>query len=388
MEKKSNKGFFVVIGILTVLVVLLLVLVAVLLLGEKKEKQTGTGNAGPFLKEDSTGEASSESTTDVFEKEVDKEKETTGNGISIVIDGFKFQVPSDYGCTYGEGIGPVVYLDDVFQMKLAVRDNSYEELMKNPDIITEKAISAGGEILQAVKETELKGNKYAYYRLDLYGDICFVVYTNAPDGNGRFAGQIVIQKEDLSDEELLNMFAGVISTAQETEDPDSTLDDIMAQVIASDTSDLGEKKEESTLKLDGESVTFLVPENFYSQGQDEYSDYSTENFVSKEYAISVVCYLQAAGGDAGYKNARALIEAERDWKYDFAGENTELQTIDINGKDWYAFSVSYEYNGSDYQYVYAACDVGEDSIYYVKASVIDEDVKLSIDTIRDFMILK
>lgn len=382
MGKKSNKELFIVVGILAILVLLLLVLIAALLFGEKGKKQGENGNAGPFVVNGSTEDTSSESTSDVFEKEIEQEKEEEGNGMAIVIDGFQFQVPSDYGCLYEDGIGPVVYLDDVFQMKLVVRDTSYEESMKNPDSLTEKTIAAGGEILQEVRETELEGKKYAYFHIKLDGEQNFVVYTKALDTNKRFCGQIVIQKEDLSDEDLLHIFAGVISSAQETDAPDSTMNDIMGKTVEKNSKP-GKEKEESTMMLNEGTATFLVPEAFYSEGQ-----YVKEEFVSEDFAIYVNCYLRTAEEGTIFENAKACIEADREFLIGSVKDETDIQTINSNGTLFYYIAVHYEYDGSDYQYVYAACDIGENAIYKVEAKAIDKDVELSIDTIRDFLVLK
>lgn len=382
MRKKSNNEVFIVAGILAVLVLLLLVLIAALLFGEKGQKQGKNGNAGPFVVNDSAEDTSSESASDVFEKEIGQEKEEAGNGMTIVIDGFRFQIPSDYGCLYGDGIGPVVYLDDVFQMKLAVSDTSYEESMKNPDSLTEKTIAAGGEILQEVRETELEGKEYAYFYMKLDGEQNFVVYTKALDTEKRFCGQIVIQKEDLSDEDLLHIFESVISSAQETNEPDSTADDITGQAAAV-TGKKDEEKEESTMRLNEETATFLVPKDFYSNEQ-----YVKEEFVSKDSAIYVNCYLRPTEKGTIFENAKACIEADKEFRIGSVKNETEIQTINSNGTLFYYIAVHYEYDGSDYQYVYAACDIGENAIYKVEAQAIDKDVELSIDTIRDFLVLK
>lgn len=374
MQRKNSIGLFITVGVLAILVLLLLVLVAVLLFGEKGEKQGGTGNAGPFVVDEST----EEDTTNVAEKEK--------HVFTIVIDGFKFQIPSDYGCMYADEIGPVVYLDDVFQMKIEVQDIMYEEIMKNPDSVTEKTIESGGKIKQELKEIEFEGKKYAYFRMELQSNKCFVVYTEESETDKRFAGNIVIQKEDLSDEDLLHIFSGVISSAQKTEEPNSTKNDILAQIaeqITVENRKPGEEKEESIMRLEEEEAAFLVPEDFYSNGQ-----YVKEDFVSGDLAVYVYCSLQQAVKESGFESAQACIETEREYLLESVRDETEIQTIDINGKSFYYIAVHYKYAGSDVQRIYAACDIGENAIYKVEANALDEDVELSIDTIRDFMVLK
>lgn len=387
-ETGMGKGTKLVIGILIALILVLVVLVGILLLGKDEEKQGGTGNAGPFVVDGSKKTDAEDNTADIFGRELEKKSSEAGNGIKMVIDGFKFYVPADYNCFYAEGVGPVVYLDDVFQMKTVVREYSYEESMKDPEALMSKAIEAGGEILQDIKETELDGKKYAYFLVDLSGDKCFVGYTQAADTDKSLGGQIVIESDSLTDEDLLHIFADITSTAQATDEPDSTLDDIMEQSVkANQSASMGEKKEESTLSVAGDTITFLVPEGFYSQGVNDWENSQAESFASEGYAIYVDCSLNVT--DAFVESAMNYIENERDWMLDSIKEQVKIQTMDIEGNTCYYIVAHYDFEGSDHQQIYAACDVGEGNAYYsVQASAIDEDVELSMETIKEFFSFK
>ena len=387
-ETGMSKGTKLVIGILIALILILVVLVGILLLGKEEKKQGRTGNAGPFVIDGSKKTDTGENTSDIFDRELEKESTEAGSGITMVIDGFQFYVPADYNCFYAEGVGPVVYLDDVFQMKTAVGHDSYEESMKDPEALMSKAIEAGGEILQAIKETELDGKKYAYFLVDLSGSKCFVGYTQAADTDKRLGGQIVIESDSLTDEDLLHIFADITSTAQATDEPNSTLDDIVEQSVkANRFASMGEKKEESTLSLAGETITFLVPEGFYSQGAYDWESSKSESFASEGYAIDVDCSLNAT--DAFVESAMAYIEIQQDWMLDSIKDQIKIQTMDIEGNTCYYIVAHYDFEGRDHQQIYAACDVGEGNAYYsVKASVIDEEVELSMETIKDFFIFK
>ena len=387
-ETGISKGTKLLIGILIALILVLVVLVGILLLGKKEEKQGGTGNAGPFVVDGSKKTDAGDNTADIFGRELEKKSSEAGNGITMVIDGFKFYVPADYSCFYAEGVGPVVYLDDVFQMKTVVRDNSYEESMKDPEALMSKAIEAGGEILQDIKETELDGKKYAYFLVNLSGGKCFVGYTQAADTDKRFGGQIVIESDSLTDEDLLHIFADITSTAQATDEPDSTLDDIAEQSAkANQSASMGEKKEESTLSVAADTITFLVPEGFYSQGVNDWESSQSESFASEGYAIYVDCSLNAA--DAFVESAMNYIENARDWMFDSIKDQVKIQTMDIEGNTCYYVVAHYDFEGQDYQQIYAACDVGEGNAYYsVQASAIDEEVELSMETVKEFFIFK
>ncbi len=371
MEKKSNKGLFVVVGILTALVLLLLVLSAILLFGESGKKRGENGNAGPFVVDDSSEDISSEDTKAVSQQEKE-----------IVVDGFQFQIPSDYGYLYGDGVGPVIYLPGVFQMKLAVQDISYEECMKNPDTLTEKTVAAGGKITQKVKEAELEEKKYAYFHMELKDESNFVVCTKASNTDKRICGQMVIQEKGLSDKELLRIFADVTSSAQETDEPDSTKEDIM-ELRAVENEKPGKAKESSKMRLDEETVTFSVPDSFYSSAQ-----YVKEEFVSEDLAVYVDCFLRPTEPGTIFEDAQTCVKADKEFLIGSVSDEAKIQTLDINGTLFYYIAVHYEYDGGDYQYIYAACDVGKDAIYKVEASAIDKDVELTIDTIREFLVTK
>lgn len=397
MEKKSTKGLIVLAVVFIALFLLLLVFVAILIFGWFFSRQSNGGNAGPFIVEDTdsdTGTETQEQTgketepeSDLFGVEVTKESETQGDGITIVVSGFQFQIPSDYSCTYAEGIGPVIYMDDVFQMKLGVRSDSYEEAIQNPDTLTEKTVAAGGTILQEVREASLNGKNYAYFRMELSGDNCFVVYTASPDAGRQLAGQIVMESELLTDEDMLNVFASIAETAQETDQPDSTLEDIMAQ-LGGESVKPGEEKESSSMSYSGETVMFGVTDNFYSMGAAETDIYMQETFLRGDFAVMVDCYLWTTTGDnALYENAEAYIASEWDWLYDNVKDSVEIKTVEIEGNSYCYFIVHYELDGSDYQRIYAACDTGSSGIYSITARVVDEDMELTLETVYDFLVL-
>lgn len=382
MEKKSNKVLWVVIGILITVVLLLITIVAILLFGRMSGKQ-GSVDYGDLFSVGNHKDVQSEGdASDILGEEITKNNEgTTNNSIIMIIDGFQFTVPGDYDCFYSYEVGPVVYLDDIFQMKTVVRPGIYEELVSNPESMMQKTVAAGGSILQEVKETEFGGKNYAYFRMELGGDKCFVIYTQAADTDNWIAGQIVMENDNLTDEDLLHVFASIASTAQVTDQADSTYDDIAAQMVAR-ASDIGEKKEESTLYFAGESVTFCVPSGFYSQGGYESDSYSSESFWSEDYVVAADCYLLS---DDISGDAESYIENERDNRFD--SDEVKIQTTRIDGTTCYYIEAKYNYNGSEYQRIYAACDTGTEGIYYcVEANIVDGDVELSIETIKDFFV--
>ncbi len=375
MEKKSNKGLFVVIGVLIFLVLLLVVLVGVLawksLSGSKKDGNNSQIAVTSTEKDDEFGEA--------LETESDDEFDTFSAEMKYVIGGYEFTVPGEYDMFYNEMIGPVVYMDDVFQMKTAVVETSYEEVMKDPASLTEKSVEAGGEILQDIKESEVNGKKYAYFRVDLSGEECFVVYTATPDNKKRIGAQIAIEKDGLSDEDMLQVFSTIAGSAVETNKADSTYDDIDAQLAERTKSEIyGEAKEESTLKFGGKEVTFRVPEGFYSEDAYEGSDYMTERFCTADPRMETQCYFYESewfDGVKGYLEASITLD------------DTKIESMEIEGKTIYYIIEKYMHDDSEVQRLYAGCDLGEKNFYVIDALVIDEDIDLSMETIREFLLV-
>lgn len=372
MKDKKNKSLFFIIGIIIILTAILLVLFAVLLFGGGKKKKGGSGNAGPFVvKESSEKEAS------VLGDEIEKDTGGT-NGIVVVVNGYKMIIPSDLECTYVEGIGPLFYKDDIFQMKIMVKEGSYDETVRNPDSLTDKIIEAGGKILQDVQETELDGKRFVYYKAELMGDKTFVIYTG--DNDKHFGGQIVVESEILSDEDLIKIFAGIVFTAQKTDEPDSTFEDILSQMRLRD---LGEEKTESSLSFEGETVNFKVPRGFYSQGYYDNSSYKAEMFLTTDF-IDVQCSLWSKNAESDYSGAEDYLKRTLDFQLENVKKDTKIETMQIVGNTCYYIDMHYEFNGSDFQKIYAACDYGKTGFFVVEADAINIEKNISMEMLKEF----
>ncbi|MCM1158051.1 MAG: hypothetical protein NC300_05320 [Bacteroidales bacterium] len=383
MEKKNNKGLYVIIGILIAVALFLTGLIIVLLTHNSRE-DTNMADINDMVvatsNEDGKGEGGI--SEDIFAREVTEAEQESARGISIVIGGFKLHILSDYGCFYSDEIGPVVYMDDVFQMKTGVQDGSYEDTMKNPESLTEKTIAAGGEILQDVQEKELDGKKYAYFRMKLYDDESFVVYTQAADTDRRLAGQLIVESDGLTDEDLLNVFASIASSAEVTDEPDSSREDIDGQITSAD---MGEAKEESRMAFKSDTVTFRVPKGFYSQYTDQTDSYVSEEFVSEGYVFTVNCFLES---NEDFANAKTYIEFEADTLQSLAKQTVEVKTEEVNGNIFYYVIAQYTNDETQYQRIYAACDISASSFYLIEANSVDEKEELTMDKIREFFLVK
>lgn len=386
MEKKNNNAvIWVVIGVLVVLVLALVGLVLFLVFGVKTQKDDGTGNAGPFVIADDTDTQQPESENeedDIFEEEVTEES-LEAMELEMIIGGYRF-VSSGYNCLYADGIGPVLYMDDIFQMKIQVVDMSYEEALKDPAKLTEKTVAAGGTILQDVTEVELNGKKYAYFVMELYDQKNIVIHSQAPKADQRIAGQLVMQSDTVTNEDMLNVFDSVVSTAEITDRPDSTYDDIMEQIYATNK---GDRKSESSLTYEGKTVTYQVEEGFLSSDSSVDENYwAVESFVHEDIDWYLDCYLKET--DEGCPNAEAYIQLNYDWLLGEVKDKAEIKTMEVGGYTFYYLDVHYEMDGSDYQELFVACDFGDGHIYSIEVSGTDVEEELSIDTVKKFMEIK
>ncbi|MDE5777646.1 MAG: hypothetical protein K2I10_03940 [Lachnospiraceae bacterium] len=376
MKDKKNKSLFFIIGIIIILAAVLLVLFAILLFGGGKKKKGGSGNAGPFVVKESSEKEGSEAGC-ILEDEIEKDTGRT-KGIVIVVNGYKMIIPSDLECKYVEGIGPVVYKDDIFQMKIMVKEGSYDETVRNPDNLTDKVIETGGKILQDVQETELDGKKFVYYKAELIGDKTFVIYTG--DNDKHFGGQIVVESEILSDEDLIKIFAGIVFTAQKTDEPDSTFADILNQILLQD---LGEEKTESNLSFEGETVNFKVPQGFYSQGYYDSSSYKAEMFWTTDL-INVQCSLWSKNAECFYLGAEDYLKSTLDFEMENVKKDTKIETMQIEGNTCYYIDMHYKFHRSDFQKIYAACDYGKNGFFVVGAEAINVKKNISMEMLKEF----
>ena len=296
------------------------------------------------------------------------------------MDGYEFTLPKDYDLTYGDNIGPVVFKENIFQMRMSVLDDSYENVMKRSEELTQAMVDAGGTIVQDVKEIEDDGRKYAYYKATLQDDSMFVIYTATPDGSQRFAGQIVLLGEQTSDEFIIEMFSEITANSKKTEKKDSTKDDIVVERAKKKPSSIERTWiEENTIEFGKSKLTYQIPNNFFLEDEYEGSDYASQRYCMYEPYVNVECSLFE---NSWYENAQDYITKNKHL------ENAKVQTMNIEGKDVYYIEESFLHDGKEYQQIYAGYDVGDQSFFVVEGYDFNEESELTIDLIRDFLLME
>lgn len=368
--KEKKTGMIVLISILVMVIVLLTGIVIFLLVGNHKKDREIVKKV-----HDETQEQQEVPRTDI-NVTAGVQQEASGNQTRpVVLKGYEFQIPVEYGCMIAEDVGPVIYMSDIFQLRLRVDDFSYEEYTKDPEHAMQNARDAGGEITKEVAEVEINGRKIAWFRTTLLGDDMVVMWSEA-DKNRMFSGQMVIFSQDIGEEDFLNVFAQIIGSAEKTDKPDSTEEDLLAwepQI------NVGERRSQGSITTDDFTVTFPVPEGFYAQTDEVYvseeKDYYSDDYMTNDY-VSVSSRVTKDF----FEDARSVISD--DWNYD----NAKIKTVETGGRTYYYAISEKDIDGKQVQYVTAACGLPESGwIYSVEATVTDYERSLTLDDIKGFL---
>lgn len=397
---KNNKWLVPVIGVLVALVVALVVLVVILFVKDDDERKDGgrleqttegiTEERTDDEVNNPTGETGAPDAPENPTGETDAPGNSTGNAdnpddsgvYSVVIDGFEFVIPYEYSCFYNEELGAIIELENAFQLSISAEDKTYQDVLKNRDKLTEKAVNAGGEIVQEPTELTINGKEYIYFVTDISGDKVFVMYTQGVGTDRAIAGQLVLLSDDMSNEDVLEAYADIVADARETDKPDSTIDDIVEQTYQQVEPDGA--KSESTLTFNGDSITFAVPEGFYSQGiyNSEYA--ASEDFVDRNYDVMVECRLIPT---ENYDSAEGYIENMVKWESDSVND-IKVMTEKIGDIVCYHFVSKYEYEDKTVQNLYVAYNNSDTSIFTVEVFASDIDYDINFDMFREFLVVK
>lgn len=340
---------------------------------EKEEKKTDR-KAEKDKKTDS--EESILDEAEIFEDKEDELTKTESGTISIVVGGFRLQIPKEYGCFIDESKGPIVYRDDLFTMLINVREDSYRERMEEPDSLMDGAKKIGGEITKEIEEVKIGGKPYAWFTYFRNGDNFLVIFTPAADSDKRLCAQLLIEGDDVSEKELLERFDGIAKSAEATGEPDTTQEALAeARILAA----FGEEKKESTLNHQGTEITFQVEPGFYSQFAEADEYWACEFFAEPSDMGTVDCFLEPVSDE---RNAKTYIETEME----FAQEKGEIygDTVKVNGHIFYYYFIKYEHDGSSYQKMVAASDVTKGYMYVVKVNYIDAAVEIEPEDFMEF----
>lgn len=398
---KSNKIFYVIIGVLVAIIILLVVGIAgiigvsLVIKGKNNNSPTVTGGNATIVTGTDGNTAGTGADGNVAGNGSDATVNGTGSGNSgenvtgneggkiaidngvtgssettgLVYQGFEFDIPDEFGVAFLDEIGAYIYMNDVFQLRLAIIEESKEDFegyYDNPAVLQKKAEAAGGTITNACKVDNVQGMDIFHFRVDLEGDDCLVLRTRLNDEYS-LGGNLVVLSKSVNESDFLNVFATIASTAVKTDKPDTTKEEYLGSKISGAT---GEALEENTISSGNASVTYKVTDGYRFKG-NEADDEKVVDYYYDELFDGVWIMLQHYdGGALSYSQEHYLNKGN-------------MKTIkNSDGREFYyneKFETTDDYTSSR---IIAATDVGNDMVFIVD---LDTARKLDINDIKEFL---
>lgn len=317
-------------------------------------------------------------------------------GYCVVTGGYQFTLPSDVTATVNNQ-GLILTDENVnYQMLVTVRDYNFEEKKDSLDFFSSNVKDAGYEVTKEVELASVADREWAYFNyLDEDGSNMLLAYS-AADENHTFAN-LVLRYGDLSDEEILKETAEILGTAQKTDLPDTTLDDIVEMEAErsgealSDVKEYASPVEEAEILVGDEKVTVAVPEDFYIMNFSLEEESSAKSFVSKMDTVDLLLM----GEEENYYGS---LES---WVKEFTSIPEEAQNVTKSGVQTeqvgdvtVAYQIaSYEeessYSGESNTYIVleAVGELPQGGYIQLEAETTEEN-GLNFEMVKDFFELK
>lgn len=388
--EKSNLKIKVVIGVMVSLIVVLLGIILYLLFGKspvdsaspaKPENPEQITSITPSQKEEIPGETAGKNESGTSVEKVDITPGTsinTGEARNLVKDGFEFMIPNDYGVIFSDEIGIVVYMSDIFQVKLAViaeDEDTFASYREEPSVLTKKAIAAGAQILQECRLQEVNGLEVFCFKMELSGDTCAVFRTRL-DEEHSLAGQMVLQSKDITEKDYLQIFAGIAQTAQKTDKADTTSEEFRHAEVKID---VGSIREQATIDTGKFKVTYKVPVGFFCTMEetykDEYLDYFSDSYMTDNYDMIDIVVSNYEGG------AKTCVEQ------DLSLGGCDIKEMEVEGHLFYAVESMENDGEKTTQKILIASDINADDwVYAVRLFSSNPEEPLTVEDLQDFLI--
>lgn len=136
----------------------------------------------------------------------------------------------------------------------------------------------------------------------------------------------------------------------------------------------------SSLTVKDTTIKYTVPSDYKLSNTYTYSTSATNYYNTSDYSISVNCELDSYNS----KTAKEYLEDEIKWNTSY--KSSGIQSISVNGNTIYY--VIFESKSSNRRKIKTAYVLPNNYLYTVSASCYDDDVTLTISTIRDFLKIK
>lgn len=393
---KSNKGLYVIIGILVAIILLLIVgiggIIGVALIvrgnnGNNNVVNTTGGNATiinnvpdadtPTADKDPeivdggiTNPDTPSNDADGGKVVIERENYDTKPG-TLVFQGFEFTIPEEFGVGFLDDLGAYIYMNDIFQTRFAVVEESEEEFAKyeeDPSLLQKKAEAAGGIIINPATEDLVNGYKILHFRADSEGDDCFVFRTRLNDKYS-FAGNIIVLSKTVSENDLLNVITTLASSAVKTDKPDTTKEEYIGAKI---DGTIGEVVTEGTIESDKTAVTYQVTEGFTFRGNESDDNRVYDIYMSNMFDQVYLFLIEYDGDAKAYTEEHYLF-------------NGKLNTFEKNGRTYYYNEEHEKTADYDATRIIAATDAGNGMLYIVD---LDTARNMQIGDVEEFFDIK
>lgn len=352
----------------------------------------GTAGCGDTAGETEKNNAGTKTEGADINKSDEEDKDSVQkDGQKIVVGGFQITLP--------EGITPLVNSEGMilsdenmnYQMLVTVRDYSFELKKEEPEFFAENVNKAGYKITRDVDIVEVAKREFAYFNYLNNGDNMLLAYSKAD--NTRTFATLIQRYGDLSDEALLIQVADILASAEKTDLPDTTMEDIEKQTEQSSESnilDYAKKVEAVEFEAGKTKFKVSVPKDFYMVSEDE-TGKQTGIFKSSDEEVNA--YLHVI--------ENLSYESPQDWLKEEVEVSEEAQKVSksdimqekIGDTVVYYQIVSYEQKSgyqdkiNTYLELYAICEVTEGVWLEVQADTREES-GLNFDMVKDFFVLE
>lgn len=217
------------------------------------------------------------------------------SGFQVVTGGFLFTLPEDLTPTVNEQ-GLILTDENMnYQMLVAVRDYNFDDRKTDKESFAENVRAGAYEITKDVEIVSVAGREFAYFDYMDEASNMLLAYSAADKGH-TFAN-LVLRYGDLSDEEILTEIEELLATAEATDLPDTTLDDIVranagkagGDSAAAEMSGYASRVEEISIDVGETTIETSVPEDFYIMDfSKEEENAGVRSFVSSDGTVDAM----------------------------------------------------------------------------------------------------
>ncbi|MDE7366921.1 MAG: hypothetical protein K2N24_06170 [Lachnospiraceae bacterium] len=296
--------------------------------------------------------------------------------MSVVLDGMELLVPREYHC-YPADSDLLIYNNSGFSIRLGVREDSYEDFLLRKDTLIPDVESKGYVCTSALEERMIDNRSYLFFTIDTEDGGLYMIYSNA--GSDSHFG-ILVDADEEDPDEVLERIHVLIDSAQETDQENTNIYDLLL-------TQAGPVEHENQVfysngnfrDAEGRDIlTYGIPEGFYAGSSREGE---IQNYTNRDAAIYVTLSLKS-----GEDSAEEWIQ--RYMEFSHVSQINGKQEA-INGRTVYYFSEEHERiweeEREQYYYFYAAIDLEEGLVYWLKGYSLENEKALELESYTEFL---